>query len=103
MTTYKRNRRRQWIVALVLVLPTAVIAAEPDAQVRSRAPASAEPLRQVRPPVGMPADALQRIGPAPTNVTLTAVTATNIQIEWSPAPGAVRYFITRDGAGDVKI
>jgi hypothetical protein len=42
-------------------------------------------------------------GPAPTGVTLSAVTATNIQVEWSPAPGAVRYVISRNGAADVAI
>src|SRR5207249_2236925 len=42
-------------------------------------------------------------GPAPTNLTVTVVTPTNLRIEWSPSPGAVRYLISRNGAPDITI
>jgi hypothetical protein len=42
-------------------------------------------------------------GPAPTNVTLTPASPTNITIQWSPAPGAVGYVISRNDAPDIAI
>jgi hypothetical protein len=40
---------------------------------------------------------------APAFLNLTAVTATSINVEWPPVPGAVRYIIRRNGAADVAI
>lgn len=42
-------------------------------------------------------------GPAPADVTLKAVNATNIRIEWSPVSGATEYVISRNGAPDISI
>ena len=71
-----------------------------DSGVRSR---GAGDLKQLR-PFPIPPGVLANLpGPAPTNVTLTPVTPTNIRIEWSPSPGAVRYLISRNGAPDIPI
>ncbi len=43
------------------------------------------------------------VGPAPTDVTLTPVTPTSIQIRWSPVPNATEYVISRNGAPDISI
>jgi lysophospholipase L1-like esterase len=78
-----------------------------DSGVRSRAPSSGSvqspAMRQLQKVPVLPPDAVIRAGPAPTNVTLTPVTSTNIRIEWSPSPGAVRYLISRNGAPDIPI
>ena len=71
-----------------------------DSGVRSR---GAGDLKQLR-PFPIPPGVLANLpGPAPTNVTLTPMTPTNIRIEWSPSPGAVRYLISRNGAPDIPI
>jgi lysophospholipase L1-like esterase len=80
---------------------------EDDSGVRSRAPSSGSvqspAMRQLQKVPVLPPNAIIQVGPVPTNVTLTAVTPTNIRVEWSPSPGAVRYVISRNGAPDIPI
>ena len=57
----------------------------------------------LKPPALPPQVMANLPGPAPANVSLTAVTPTNIMIQWSPSPGAVRYVISRNGAPDIPI
>jgi hypothetical protein len=66
-------------------------------------PVTQAPISQ-RPPVALPPQLLApQAGPAPTNVTLTPVSATNLTIGWSPSAGAVRYLVSRNGAPDIVI
>jgi hypothetical protein len=80
--------------ALLLLLPLAVLAADKSA-------IAPKELRDSRLP--NPARLLTLPGPAPANVTVTPITATNIQIQWSPAPNAIRYLISRNDAPDIVI
>ena len=89
-------KSREWrlMIGLLCMLPGSVLADEPA---RHQPTPSMQQLQKV--PV--PADAFVRMGPAPSNVTLTPITPTSIKIEWTLSSGAVRYLISRNGAPDV--
>ena len=91
----------------------AEISAGDDSGVRSRAPSSGSsqdpflrPFQKIPVPLQkapIPPEAMVQMGPAPSNVVVTAVTPTSLRIEWSPSPGAMRYVISRNGAPDISI
>lgn len=52
---------------------------------------------------GVAAAAPPKGGRPPGNVTLRSAGYTNVVVEWSPSPGALRYVVHRNGAPDVTI
>jgi hypothetical protein len=82
--------------ALPLLPHTIAIAAEKDP--------SAALTKQTAPTVRIPPrDVMVLQSPSPTILTLAPVSPTNIRIEWSAVPGAVRYVISRSSAADIPI
>jgi hypothetical protein len=82
--------------ALPLLPLTIAVAAEKDP--------SAALTKQTAPTVRIPPrDLMVLQSPSPTILTLAPVSPTNIRIEWSAVPGAVRYVISRSGAADIPI
>jgi hypothetical protein len=79
--------------ALLLILPLVVLAVDKSAV----AP------KELRERIPVPPRVLSFPGPAPENVTVTAITSTNIQIEWSPVPNAIRYIVSRNDGPDITI
>ena len=100
------------LFGLLLLAPVASLAEEKEqvatpegeeGDVTTRGTGDLKMQRQLSPEVINKLSQLPMPGPAPTNLTVTVVTPTNLRIEWSPSPGAVRYLISRNGAPDITI